>query len=595
MNVSPYFKRRNLLIGAAILLPLIMVAAYFALRRPPRVAMARYAPAEALAYIEIDNLTDILDGLTNTNAWRELAPALGVSSQLRDIGFAADVMSRTGLGPEEVVVAGRAQYAIALTGIEAETGAEEDGPYLRFKPRVALLAETHASAATAERLVRERASLIAQRIYNGSFGEESEDYFGARIIIYKGPQPGREFIAASLGSLIVFANHITALRSCLDTIGGRAAALDEDATLKQLRPAVDQDAAVFAFVTEKGFEKLAELSPAIVASRFTTDPDRIGLLSNLFGRLSQQTTAGLLYGSGFADGKVTERYLTVLRPPVAVAIADTLKAAPAALSESLKFVPHDVEDFMLVSVERAGELPERMLKGLSPNLDLVAGLALREFVLTFREQLGLESHDAIGDALGNEILLVRTNDSEPMVMILRARDKARLAPFVERYLKKGNQTVAVEWRDRIEIAVSSHPDQRAAAFANGFLLLGTREQLKRFLDAQASGDHLAKEERLQQALTNGQANAALLTCRLDVSEASRLLLAVSRLTRTTDGSPELLEQSPVRQALAVLPPAISITQFRDYGVYTETTSAFGNFSLLASFFDGSEAMTAGSE
>jgi hypothetical protein len=73
-----------------------------------------------------------------------------------------------------------------------------------------------------------------------------------------------------------------------------------------------------------------------------------------------------------------------------------------------------------------------------------------------------------------------------------------------------------------------------------------------------------------------------------VEDAGRLLLAISRLTRVTDGSLELLDRDSARKALDRLPPSISFTEFRDYGVYTESRSAVGNFSAIASLIGTGE-------
>src|SRR5262249_2200750 len=134
--------RRTILISLVVLGAGLALGAYFKLRRPPRDPMERYVPATALAYAQLDRLPQLLDGLTSMPAWRELAPGLGLSSQLKQVGSMAGLMGRAGIGPDEAVVAGRAQFAIAITGIEAETGSEEEGPYVRFKPRLALIVQS---------------------------------------------------------------------------------------------------------------------------------------------------------------------------------------------------------------------------------------------------------------------------------------------------------------------------------------------------------------------------------------------------------------------------------------------------------------------
>src|ERR1051325_10724318 len=201
MNLRDWLTRKNLIITAVILAVLVVTACYFALRRPPPVAMERYVAASSLAFLEINNLADVVDGLTNTRAWRELGPAFGLSSQLRQIGSMASLVGRTGLGPEEAVIAGRAQLALALTDVEAETGQTDEGPYLHFKPRLALIIETHTSPATAARLVRERAFIVAQRIYGMAVAQEEQEYQGARLVVFRGANADRPLVAAASGSV----------------------------------------------------------------------------------------------------------------------------------------------------------------------------------------------------------------------------------------------------------------------------------------------------------------------------------------------------------------------------------------------------------
>ncbi|MEK6407131.1 MAG: hypothetical protein AABN34_09230, partial [Acidobacteriota bacterium] len=409
MKLRDALTRKKIIIASSVLVVGLVVAGFFALRRPPRVAMDRYVPKDVLAYVEINNLADLIDGLTSTKAWRELAPVLGLSSQLRQVGFAADLIGRSGLGPDEAVVAGRAQYAIAITGIESKAGETEEGAYLHLKPDFALIIETHSNPETASRLVGERASLIAQRIYGESVVELSDDYRGSRLLVFHGRDATRQLVVSSTGSVIIVANQANAMKLCLDAIAGRAAALAEDSTLKRMRPEVGRDPSVFTYITPSGIEKLVNLWPVLIAGRGPV-PEGISLFADLIEHISKQAGAGVLYSSEFAEGGVTETYLTVLRPQIAEALSQPLKSASQAGFASLGMIPRTIESLVLLNVEGAGELPERVLKQLSPNIDVVAGVALREFVISFREPYGLAPSDSVGDALGSEIAVVSFGD-----------------------------------------------------------------------------------------------------------------------------------------------------------------------------------------
>jgi hypothetical protein len=588
MRFRDLLTRKNIIVASVVLALCLAVAAYFALRRPQRINMERYVPAAALAFIEIDNLPDLVDGLTDTKAWREVAPVLGLSSQLRQLGLTGDLIGRTGVGPDEAVVAARAQYAVALTGVDAETGQTDDGPFINFKPRFALVVETHSQEQTAARLVRERTSIIAARIYGSSVVEDSEEYQGSELHIFHGPQPDRQLVAASSGSVIIIANHTAPIKSCLDVINGRAESLADDETLIQMRPTIDQGAPVFAFVTEAGIAKLVELGPALLASRFPAEPETISSIAGLIEHISKQAAAGLLYSSEFASGGVIEKYLTALKPLVAEGLAEPLKPAPGASFPSLQLIPREVKDFTILNVERAGELPERALKHLSPRLDVVAGLALREFIINFRKQYGLESTDHIGDWAGDEIALASFDDGKPMAMFVSVKDKTGLTPIVTRYLESEGARITPDSYRGVDVSISSNEDGRAAAFVGSYLVLGTREQISKVIDAQANQTGMANDARLKDSIAKRPAGASIISYSPETSDAGELLLAISKLTRVSDGSRELLEQNTIRAALDRVPPKVSFTEFRRSGIYTETRSAVGNFGLIASLVGGED-------
>jgi hypothetical protein len=348
-----------------------------------------------------------------------------------------------------------------------------------------------------------------------------------------------------------------------------------------MRPEVGHDPSVFAYVTAAGIEKLVELGPLLIAGR-SAEPESVSIFADLIEHLSKQAGAGLLYSSEFEAGGVTEKYLTVLRPQVAEALTQPLKSASAAGFESLALIPRGVESLTLLNVENAGELPERVFKHLSPSVDIVAGVALRELVINLKKQYGLEPSDSVGDAIGREIAFVNFGDDRPRAMLIRVNDRSRLTPIVNRYLTRKSASITNEQRDGAEILVSSGNYEHAAAFVENFLVLGTRDQILKVIETNAKRDGQDGDERLKQVISSRPPNASIIYYRVRVDDAGRLLLAISRLARVTDGSPELLDGESARKALDRLPPSISFTEFRDYGVYTQTRSAVGNFGVIGS-------------
>src|SRR5262252_984089 len=116
-NARKLLTPRRIVVATAFFLLVLTALIYLMLRRPAHVPMDKYVPQDALAFVETDSLTDLVEGLTDTTAWRELAPLLGVSSQWRQIGSAASLAGSLGIGPDEAVVFGRAQSTLAVTDL----------------------------------------------------------------------------------------------------------------------------------------------------------------------------------------------------------------------------------------------------------------------------------------------------------------------------------------------------------------------------------------------------------------------------------------------------------------------------------------------
>ena len=126
MRLSP----RLLLIPAGLLL---LAAAWLWWNRPQRIDIATYAPADSIIYLEADDLPAILSGLTTTDAWRSLAPAAGLRTDLGRVGWLGRLSAWTGVGTAESIVLSRAQIAVVVLGFETE-GAGGGAPVMR--PRV---------------------------------------------------------------------------------------------------------------------------------------------------------------------------------------------------------------------------------------------------------------------------------------------------------------------------------------------------------------------------------------------------------------------------------------------------------------------------
>ncbi len=552
---------------------------------PPRVDMAKFAPEGALLFVEVDSLPDVARGLTTTEAWRRLAPPLGLSSQLDYTGPVAEVLGRLELGSSDAVTLGRAQVAVVVTGVEAgaEPGVEgsDEAATLVVRPRFAIVVKTHTRAATARDLAASRLPMLARR----AFGEATEvvetEYSGATISTARGPDPARQMVWAVRDDLVVIANGDEPIRSVLDAAAERAPSLAGSFYLPRLRAAVAADrAAVFAYVSKAGVGRLIGVGPGLIAGSITSDADRAGAVSRIFGGISEGAVQGLAYSGSFEEGRFVDRYFTMLTPPIADAVAAQIRPSTAE-SQALALVPEGVAEVNLVRFERPGKAVDALMTALSSRIDVGLSMTVTQIAIELRRSYGVEPTDAVSDALGDEVVFVDFGGGQPVAVIFAVRDSVALTPIVTRYLTKDAARMTSESRGEFDVLRSTHEDGRAAAFVGRYLVLGTRDQIVRAIDARAGA--VSGAAALRDAVARDGATV-FATERHDTSAAAELLLSISKTMRTSDGGPELLDRPDVRDALAGLAPSVARSVVRDGGIYSETRSAVGNLSYLASFF-----------
>jgi hypothetical protein len=574
-------RKRAVWAGAAAVVALAIGCGVWLSLAPPRVDMARFAPESALLFVEVDSLPDLARGLTGTDAWRRLSGPLGLSSQLDYTGPAADLLGRLELGPDDAVALGRAQVAVILTGLEAgaEPGAEggDEAATLVVKPRFAIVVKAHTRAAKARALADARLPMLARRAYGEATQIEEGEYSGAPISTARGPEPGRQIVWAVRDDLVVIGNNDESVRAVLDAAAERAPSLAGGFYLARLREGVAADrAAVFAYVSRAGVGRLVGVGPGLVAGSLTSDPDRAASVSRLFASMSEGAVQGLAYSGSFEDGRFVDRYYTLLAPQMADAFASSVRPVRTE-PLGLDLVEPGAVETNLVHFERPGAAVDALLTALSSRVDVGVSATVTQIAIELRRGYGVDADEPVTPALGDEVVFVDSGGGQPLVAIFEVRDSAALLRVVERYLKKDGAHVSSESYAGVDVLRSSHADGRAAAFVGRYLVLGTRDQIARAVDASRAGGSGA--EALREAV-RAHPDAVLATERRDAATAGELLLAVSRALRTTDGSPQLLDRPDVRDALDGLAPAVGRTELRPGGLYAETRSAVGNLSYL---------------
>jgi hypothetical protein len=469
-----------------------------------------------------------------------------------------------------------------LTSIDTQAASTDEGPEVRLRPRWGLVVESHLSPERAQRLVSQRASIVAERIFGSGVIETSQAYDDTGLKVFSRGDTDQRLVVGCSGSVIVLANGDEPARICLNTITGKSASLESDAALADARKSVAEDSAVFAFVTPIGLQKLIELAPIVMRNGASEETATAAV--SLLEHLSRQASDGLAYAAGFANGGVRERIRWGLKQPVAEALAAATIPSGDRKLDSLRLVPRDVEGITLINIDRAGELPERLLKQIAPRVDVVVAIALRELVKATRKQYGLEGSESVGSAIG-EVVLVDFGDGESSATLVRALDRNRVNELAQKYLALKRGKLNDNAANPHSAGGSSDDETPGAVFVGDFLVIGDSSQIARITETERAGASLAEDANVARRLLEMPRSAAMLGIDSSEKSAGRLMLALSQVVRATDGSPEILERDDARAAIGRIPRRRSFTEVRDSGVYIESESAVGIFGRLASLFE----------
>jgi len=574
------FSRKRLILAALIILPLAVVGWIYTHRQKP-VVIASYVPETALGYLEVNNWPGLVENLTSTKAWRELAPDYGVPEELNYLGKLGRwgwIAWLTGRG--EAAMLARSQFAVVITGLEVRGE--------QVKPRMALIAETRSDADTLREVADKRLSQLAETAF-GRFTRQNDVYAGVPFATWRAVDSEKQLLAAQIDGELILSNHPDPLRDCIDTRLGRAPSMANNFHLRNSRPLVEPDggeSAIFGFITGEGVTRLLRFWAFLISGDTLSKAALAGAMGDVFTDFSTRATEGIAYGASFEGDGVVDRYTLLFKPD----LADALRAAvkPASQNEPgasprrvLDLIPAEARDVTLIGVEN----PVKALDGVEAVIGSRVGAAqsflLHQFIIGARDIfLGIKESDKTDGVIGDEIANFNlTGESKDRVWLIAQRNEAFITTLIERVFTARGANISREKYKGREIIRSSEERRGAAVIVGDFLALGRRERLMRLIDSCQSGRSFNNSPQF--AAATKVARPGAVESFSSVKEESGEMLATIARWMAREAPP------PKSGALDRLPIASSATALNDRGVYVEARSPFGNFPFFISLADGS--------
>jgi hypothetical protein len=581
-----HFPRKRWVLAALVILSLA-VGAWIYARRPKPVVIASYAPETALGYLEINDWQQIIDNLTSTKAWRELAPAYGVEEldYLGTIGswpFGDWFAWMT--GRSEVAMLARSQFALVITGIEVRGE--------QVKPRMALIVETHSDAESLRKVAERRLPRFAERAF-GRYVRENGEYAGIPFTNWSAGESEKQLLSAQIGSELILANHPEPLRGCIDTRLRRAPSMVNNFHLRNSRPLVEPaggESAMFGFVTGEGVTRMLRFWAFLVSGDTLSKAAVAGAMGEVFTDFSARATDGIACSANFENGAVADRYMVIFKPDLADAVRAAVKPASqnepnASARRVLDMIPAEVRDVTLIGVENPIKALDGIEAAIASRVGAAQSFLLRQFIIHALDFfLGIKENEKTEGAIGDEIANFNmTGDLKDRVWLISQRNEAFVKTLIERVFTARGATLLRETYKGREIFRSSESRHGAAVIIGDFLALGARERLTQLIDAHQSGQSFNNSPQLAAARKITQP-AAVKSFTSAKEETGEMLSTIARWSGRAPSRPSTLDQ---------LQLATSATTFNDRGVYVESYSPFGNFPFFISLADG--LMKAGAE
>lgn len=577
----------------ALGLLVIILAVWLWWNRPQKVDMAGYVPADSLIYLEANSLPEIAGEITQTDAWKSLAPPAGIKASLGSYGWLSRLAAWTGIGPADAVVLSRAQIAVTVMGFDSA----DAGETLKIKPRYALVVETHTSAARVQAVVEKRVGDFARRAY-GVPVLERKDVGGVELKTWRAPEGERRIIAAVLETVAIIGNDEQAVLDCLAVRRGERPSLAGNQQLETMRGRLDgRNALAFGYVSPAGAAKLLEVAATVYAGQLLSDPRAQGLAATTLPPLANKILGSAGWSTRRADGMIEDRYFVTLQNGVAATLREPLAPSMMVTQSVGQLLPAETYSVSHYNYRSPSAAWHGLNLTLSTQLDAFGAIFVSRLLESSLKPYGIEEPDAFLRAIGPNIVIARLDDSSSnaatsnnqdsggktnssTITIVEVQDEKVLRDFV---LKRLGAQPRREQIGDAELLVSQNKDRGAACFIMNRLLMGQAQYVRRCLEARLRGETLSAAVDFQKAahLVDSQTPANTSTYTSDSAPAHTFISAIAAQKEVREGQPD---EGELTRALGNLSFALSETRLVEGGFEKRTRSSFGQFGTLAAQF-----------
>ena len=528
--------------------------------------MSAYIPAEALVFIEVNDLDALANGISGTEAWRALASPMGAPETLLPHRRLIQLARWTGLGSAEAVLAARSQVALAVT----QPQATESNNTLTIKPAAALVIETHTTQRRMRPVLEKQVERLAQRFY-GQPTLSRKQNADADLAVWSSADNSRHLILAFVDTAAIIGNDESLVLQCVDVRRGRRPSLQSNPQLAQARAQVSSsNTQVFGFIPKAGVKPLVQ---AWALSRAGNSPDAaigVQLISSTFGNMIDSFACA----SGFDNAAAEDRCNVSLAAGVADKIRGSISPESPPTNSAFQFVPADAA-VASYHFHSADAFWKDLNAAMSSHSDVLGAITSRPLLRTLLEPYGILDADAFFSAAGPRMQIIRVDESVPAVLVAEIFDKPILRKLA---LQRVGARPKIENIGEAELMLST-TDNWAAAFESNYFLTGPADAVRRSLTAKSQSQTISSTDSFRRAQSRVDATLPLIS--LSFSRDRQAAISFVEIFSRRERSAFSTNAEEIQKASQALPYAVSATLMKGNGLEWSSRSSFG---LIGSLF-----------
>ncbi|HEV8427611.1 MAG TPA: hypothetical protein VGQ41_06835 [Pyrinomonadaceae bacterium] len=545
---------------ALVLLLIVVVAVWLWWSVPTRVDMAAYAPADAIVYVEFNNLEGVAQAIQHSDVWQAAVPITQSKPAAQNRLLRA--VARAGIGPLPAVLFARAQ--VALVVVDLKTSEENDT--LKVRPEVAIIAETHTSKWRTKSAAVDAVKQLANFAYGASMcAERSGDADYVECSVAGGE---RKIVGAVDGTLIVVGNSDNAVRTCLEVRRGVRPSIHTDPELLKVRATLASDNALgFGYISPANTAKLFSWVAPLLMGQAPGDQQLEQLLAVSAGKVLR----GVAWTANPSPQGIEDRFLFSLEPGVVSRLQPAFETAERN-PDFWKLVPQGFQSLTIYRNKAPATAWSSLDSAVAFKLDALPAVLFGSLLRSSLSVYGITNPKEVLATLNPPLLTLKPSaGAEGSIMVARVSDEARLKRSL-------TQEVFKDAKGEILEGLVSNPDpakEFAAVFADGYVLLGKTENMRAGLVAlRQKADDL---KDLQHSAE--ESSAPIVTYANDEARLNNFILTLLKLQGRQLSNDEVAKlQNTLRSAGF----ASTETRLNAFGIERTTHSAFGQFSTFIS-------------